>query len=271
MKYFLDTEFLEGKQRYRRAFWEALTATRIYTNPTIDLISIGIVAEDGREYYAISKEFNLREAWNRYDLKLEGNNMVKVFWVRDNVLLPIYLDKVHGDMRNVSPFSYSAMKGVIEGFGKTNKKIAEEIIEFINSEPVKQTGTAHTVSQLKEESVADLRRGYLKPEFYGYYASYDWVVFCWMFGKMLDLPKGFPMYCRDIKQELDRKVEILRQKHIPVLGYPDPIKDHGRPLPFKEALRVIKDRPDYPKETNAHNALSDAKWNKELYDFIQKL
>ena len=57
MKYFIDTEFLEGTQK--KWFGE--------TKPTIDLISIGIVGEDGREYYAISKDFNIKEAWNRYD------------------------------------------------------------------------------------------------------------------------------------------------------------------------------------------------------------
>lgn len=40
MKYFYDTEFVED-------------------GVTIDLVSIGIVAEDGREYYAVSSEFNL--------------------------------------------------------------------------------------------------------------------------------------------------------------------------------------------------------------------
>ncbi len=43
MKFFLDTEFVED-------------------GATIDLISIGIVAEDGRPYYAISGEFNLQKA-----------------------------------------------------------------------------------------------------------------------------------------------------------------------------------------------------------------
>lgn len=41
MKYFYDTEFLEDGK-------------------TIDLISIGILAEDGREFYAVSSEFDTR-------------------------------------------------------------------------------------------------------------------------------------------------------------------------------------------------------------------
>ena len=59
MKYFIDTEFLEGTQK--ESFPTSLF--RKNTPPTIDLISIGIVDENGREYYAISKDFNLKEAW----------------------------------------------------------------------------------------------------------------------------------------------------------------------------------------------------------------
>lgn len=44
MKYFFDTEFHEDGR-------------------TIDLISIGIVAEDGREYYAINRECDFDRIW----------------------------------------------------------------------------------------------------------------------------------------------------------------------------------------------------------------
>lgn len=73
------------------------------------------------------------------------------------------------------------------------------------------------------------------PEFWAYYASYDWVVFCQLFGRMIDLPKGYPMYCNDLKQEIDRK------------GISNiPINDGN------------------------HNALSDALWVKDFYDEIVK-
>ena len=52
MRYFYDTEFIEDGE-------------------TIDLISIGVVAEDGREFYAVSKEFDASQAGD---------------WVRRNVL-----------------------------------------------------------------------------------------------------------------------------------------------------------------------------------------
>jgi len=36
-------------------------------------------------------------------------------------------------------------------------------------------------------------------------------------------------------------------------------------------LDAFKDMPNYPKQTNEHNALCDAKWNKELHKFIKTL
>lgn len=42
-----------------------------------------------------------------------------------------------------------------------------------------------------------------EPEIWAYYADYDWVVLCQLFGTMMDLPKGWPMYCRDLKQLAD--------------------------------------------------------------------
>jgi hypothetical protein len=73
-----------------------------------------------------------------------------------------------------------------------------------------------------------------KPEFWAYFAAYDWVVFCWIFGRMIDLPRSFPKYCRDFKQVMDM-IGIKR-----------------------------KDLPQKPK--NAHHALADAKWLKEAYE-----
>lgn len=49
MKYFIDTEFLEGTQKNNFP----LSLLKKETKPTIDLISIGIVSEDNREYYSI--------------------------------------------------------------------------------------------------------------------------------------------------------------------------------------------------------------------------
>ena len=68
--------------------------------------------------------------------------------------------------------------------------------------------------------------------FWGYYSDYDWVVFCQLFGKMIDLPKGFPMYCHDLKQEMDR------------LGV---------------------DKNVVPQLEPQHNALADARWVRDMW------
>ena len=91
-------------------------------------------------------------------------------------------------------------------------------------------------------------------EFYGYYSDYDWVVFCWLFGRMIDLPEGFPMYCIDLKQELDNKADRLRLPNTE--------------LSKEQMIETIKGTANYPKQTNEHNALSDARWNYELYKFL---
>ena len=263
MNYYIDTEFLEGTQKENFP----ISLFRKNTPPTIDLISIGIVSEEGREYYAISKDFNLEEAWNRYDLK-ENTYRVgfsyetkieieKVYWIRENVLKPIWEDYLKNQQsiyektyhwELTSEFSYRTMKTIIRWIGKTNKQIAEEIISFTtqarwqdNPNGKFNVGTDLSNEVSKKDLVWD------KPKLYAYYADYDWVAFCWLFGKMMDLPNGFPMYCRDLKQILDEK-ELARQDG------PDMAK--------------LRDLPTYPKQENEHNALDDARWNKKLHEFL---
>jgi len=172
--YFLDTEFIE------------------YPN-TIELISIGIVSDDGREYYAVSSEYDYDHA---------------SMWVKNNVIKPMYKDIY----QNVRSNKYK-----IEVFhkyeGKSIKTIASEILDFVG--------------------FPDYKQG--KPEFWGYFSSYDYVVFCWIFGTMMNLPEGFPEYCNDLQQLL---------VHYKLAKLPDPVGEH--------------------------NALIDAKWNKVLYEYIME-
>jgi hypothetical protein len=267
MKYFLDTEFLEGTQTKR-----FLGIPYGETLPTIDLISIGIVAEDGREYYAISKDFNLKEAWNRFEWKQRNKEDIQItpalgciykeYWIRENVLKPIheelcnqvgtYGKTYHSNL--FAPFTYKSMKTLLQWYGKTNEQIAEEIKDFVN---LPQGYELKNIAKERKKPSPDLK-GFKKEhlnwtpiEFYAYYADYDWVAFCWLFGKMINLPKGFPMYCIDLKQELDRVEEYE-------------LKRGGILRPFKE-LNVL------PKQTNEHNALADAKWNKELHKFLNNI
>jgi hypothetical protein len=75
-----------------------------------------------------------------------------------------------------------------------------------------------------------------QPRFWGYFADYDWVLFCQLFGAMIDLPPTFPMYCWDLKQEMSR-LEV------------------GKPL-------IEGCGPP-------HHALSDARWNKAFWEYLK--
>jgi hypothetical protein len=78
---------------------------------------------------------------------------------------------------------------------------------------------------------------YGTPELYGYYSAYDHVAFCQLFGTMMDLPNGFPMYTRDLKQWADQlEVSTLPEQ-----------------------------------ESGEHNALDDAKWNRVVYEYLDDI
>ena len=240
MKYFLDTEFIEGTQTVLSIF---------KTKPTIDLISIGLVCEDGREYYAISKDFNLKEAWNRYDIKRmsslggigDSNNTMKVYWIRENVLVPIFKELAEKEASKTKsplhiPFNYKNMKYLILKYGKHNSEIAEEIKEFV-----------YKAKDLNE----------VDPQFYADYCNYDWVVFCWLFGRMIDLPNRFPYYCNDIQQ-----VKLHTYNSIKFGIFHVSYKDWGN---------RIKQYKSYPVNNNLHHALYDARYDRNLYNFLMKL
>ena len=156
-RYFFDTEFIEDGK-------------------TIDLLSIGIVSDDGREYYAASLEADQSRADD---------------WVRANVL-PL-----------LPPTGDVAWKSRVT--------IRDEVTAFL---------------------LADA-----KPEVWAYYADYDWVALCQLFGRMIDLPKGLPMFCMDLKQ-----------------------------------LSVMVGSPKHPEMNgHEHSALDDARWNRDLYNFLTAL
>lgn len=247
MDYYFDTEFHEFKKK------------PLFGKPidTIELISIGIVSEDDREYYAICNEFDLKAAWNNE-------------WLRDNVLLPIAYELARKDYDEKGAFmaefgNYNNWEGhikrnnnwykiwkkrtfqLINKYGKSKKTIASEILDF--------TGTCQDHGGLSDNHV----------KFYAYYADYDWVVFCWLFGRMTDLPNGFPKYCIDLKQEVDNTVEVLFHKQNKWAA-----RSGGKEYKsLEEGLEAFKGRADYPTQENAHNALDDAKWNLKLHQFLK--
>lgn len=209
MKYFIDFEFIEGFHKpwfgKRRHF--------------IDLISVGIVCEDGRSYYAISTEFNPKKADK---------------WVKENVIAK--LPYRYPDFYDSPRMRQEAL------LWKPNKCIVADILSFFGCQ--REDGNWYAPEGI---------------EVYGYYADYDWVLLCSLFGRMIDLPKGFPMYCRDLKQYLDLVAETKKYSN----------GSAGRT--FQECLDYIKSHKDYPKNQEEHSALADAKWNLELYKFLQSL
>jgi len=60
------------------------------------------------------------------------------------------------------------------------------------------------------------------PEFWADYASYDWVALCQLYGRMIDLPAGMPMFCMDLQQTLTEK--RIRRSELP---RQDPETEHN--------------------------------------------
>lgn len=141
MRYMYDCEFLEDGK-------------------TIDLISIGIVAEDGREYCAVSTQFDTRRVASNW-------------WIMENVMSSIKHDKFV-----VADFDGAPMVRdiwVTDPAAKDRCQIAYDIWEFC----------------CKDDKETEL---------WAWYSAYDHVCLAQLFGLMIDLPKGMPMTTFDIKQ-----------------------------------------------------------------------
>jgi hypothetical protein len=81
-----------------------------------------------------------------------------------------------------------------------------------------------------------------EPEFWAYFSSYDWVALCQLVtlnGRMIDLPKGWPRYCCDLKL-LMRLMDV-----------------------DKKALGLVQEK------TTKHDALADAKWVRRAWLSLQ--
>jgi len=97
MRYYYDTEFHEDGK-------------------TIDFISIGILAEDGREYYAVSNEFDTR--------RVAQNN-----WLMENVMTSIDHDSfVVADGEGI-PLIRDIY--VTDPAAKSRAEIAQDILDFV--------------------------------------------------------------------------------------------------------------------------------------------
>lgn len=194
MRYFVDTEFIDDGE-------------------TIDLISIGIVSEDGREYYAQSCEFDHRSASP---------------WVRENVL-------THLQVCSWAEPAKWGIGGMYRADRMYHKRHGGQCVD-------QQRGLVHNCPwrarrQMKHD-LEDFFNSDSKFELWGWGAGYDWVAFCQLFGTMMELPQGWPHYIRDIQYLLDE--------------------------------RCIDDSDLPAQEGAAHNALADAKYIKQLWEFLNK-
>lgn len=169
LRYWFDTEFIEDGK-------------------TIELLSIGVVCEDGREFYAEPQGVD-------YGLANE--------WVQENVIPHLW--NRQADKREGNLWSRDGGAG---GF-LPRHDIARDLVRFV-------------------------AQGDGKPEFWAYYGDYDWVVLCQLYGRMIDLPEGWPMFAMDVKQ-----------------------------------LAVSCGDPRLPEQTSTeHHALADARWTREAWEFL---
>jgi hypothetical protein len=96
-------------------------------------------------------------------------NKYKVYWIRENVLKPIYYELIGKDITFHDCdkfFTYATMKNLIAEKGKTNKEIANEIKLFILGD------YNHPDINSESFNLAVYSKNNL-PEFYAYYADYD--------------------------------------------------------------------------------------------------
>ena len=181
MKIYYDTEFLEDGR-------------------SIDLISIGLVAEDGREYYAVQ-----RRSWRQW------RKVYRHDWLRENVMPS--LPRIHGDRR-------------LQVSTRTNPMA----IDF------------HAREMKPREQIRDEVRDFILAagpdvELWADYAAYDHVVLCQLFGRMINLPDGVPMWTHDFQQAWE-----------------------------------AAGRPDVPEQADGlHNALADARYLKVKHQCLQQV
>lgn len=133
---------------------------------TIDLISIGLVAEDGRELYLISTGFDLR----RYD-----ENTETARWLKANVapFLPV--------VRPPSGWEWNPEHKEYDDHVWNRHQIRDQIQEFL------EVGPGHV-------------------ELWANYAAYDHVALTQLWGDMNQMPRVLPWYTNDLQQMLRSNV-----------------------------------------------------------------
>lgn len=182
MRLYYDAEFLENGK-------------------TIDLISIGMVTDDGHEYYAVNRDMPVRRI-RRHQ------------WLMDNVVPG--LPKGSGDMRN------SMGKRWLFHYGdpavKEPETIARQVHAFIRD--------------------ARARDEFGEVELWADYGAYDHVVLAQLYGPMILLPGEIPMFTHDLQQE-QRRLQWIGRTRARALGVPAQEAGHHNALADARHNRVI--------------------------------
>lgn len=95
----------------------------------------------------------------------------------------------------------------------------------------KRSFAAHKIKEWVKQVCGDTQ-----PQFWGYYPSYDWVCLAQHFGNLTQKPEGWPYGVRCLEQWAE------------MLAVPQEIWP--------------------PQDGQTHNALVDAKWNRDLHTFL---
>jgi 3'-5' exoribonuclease Rv2179c-like domain len=131
---------------------------------TIRLISIGMIRDDGCWYYAVAKDHDLITLAYQHP------------WLSEHVIpgLPVKLIDVGADRPMwIWDAAHRDARDV-----KPRAQIAAEIAEFIQGTP--------------------------DVELWADYGAYDHVALCQLWGRMIALPEGVPMWTHDLRQEWER-------------------------------------------------------------------
>jgi len=232
MDFYFDTEFAEDFKKPISWLPKGSLNKPYYL---IDLISIRIFCEkDDKEYtyYAVNKDIDINWIWNLYDMMTSESSRLKPdemkhYWIRVNVLHKIweefeymeyrdnpndikedyyrildglptnkerirfYIDEMCRLSSCTPEFTSSRLRYLINKFGKTRKQIADEIKKFVYS--VSEINDPLCIANWEDTK-------HLFPlNFYSYYGSYDWQLFCSLYGGIKKLPLGFPKYSKDLK------------------------------------------------------------------------
>jgi hypothetical protein len=128
------------------------------------------------------------------------------------------------------------LSSTVSGLARTEDPRMETPRWLVENVKPHLRGPRMEVATMREE-IKRFLWGDSAPSFWGYMCAYDWVVFCWIFGRMADKPESFPYYCNDLAQYMD--MMGVERDELPSAG--------------------------------AHNALADARWNKYAFERIRAL